>query len=1350
MPTANECDKLNPHQSRHQIQDLLSDAIALHRNGQLPEAREQCRRMLQVEPNQAETLHLMGVIAYQQGHHRQAVEFISKAIENKPAHPMFHNNLGLALEALDLEAEAKLEYEKAIQMDDRYADAHNNLGIILKKEGLLDAASRHFQQAINLEHRMPMAHLNFGKTLLDQGNLQAAIGHYQKAIELDPYYAKAYNNLGNALREQGQIDAAIDNFRQAVCIRPNYVGALNNLGNALRACNRLDEAFDIFTRAISAAPDSAESYCNLGNAFKDSGQYEKALSHYKHAIQLRSGFAEAHFNCAMVYLLTENFEEGWPEYEWRLQKQEWKALCPGRSNLPLWNGESFVGKKLLVYDEQGFGDTIQFVRYLPLVKSRGGRVIFETRRQLMRLFDRFPGVDELVERKSYNTPAREADSYIPLCSLPGIFKTRLETIPADIPYLHPNPDKVNQWRHRFSTGGVKVGLVWQGSSVDPKRSIDPGLFSPLDDKQDISLYGLQKDAAQSESMLADKRILNLGDDFKDFADTAGVIANLDLVISIDTSVAHLAGAMGKPVWILLPHVADWRWFLDRTDSPWYPTMRLFRQTAKGDWHEVIRCVLAELKMMAENQMHLELSGPKSDSAKLHYNQGNRFFDQNNLAEAISCYKKALEIRPDYFEAVFNLAKAHQERGNLEKAISRYQEATKLKPDLFQAYFNLGILFQESRHFQKAISFYEKALAAKPKFVEALNNMGTAYQKLNDFDKAISCFRKALELKPEFSTAYYNMGKAYYDYGCCLEAIKCYNRALLLNSDNAPAWYNMGKAFYEIGDFDQAMACYQRSIQIKSDNVNVLYDMGLAYRAQGRINDMIACYEKALQIKPNSPETHYNLAVAYKKLEKMKQAFSHCRKALELQPDFGEAFGYLIRLHQHSCDWKRFKNLSTQLDALTKETIEKGKKTAEAPMLSIRRHADPRKNLAVAKSWSDSISRRMSNSEINFSFDDRKVHKKKIVVGYLSNDFKNQAVTHLMVGLFRSHNRKKFKILCFSHGKDDGSDYRRQIKQHCDQFIDIEKLPHEGAAKRINEQQVDILVDLMGHTRGNRLEICALRPAPIQAGYLGFLGSTGSDFIDYIITDKIVTPKEHAPFYSEKFVYLPHCYQVNNNYQRISEKTFRRKDCGLPNEDFVFCCFNQPYKIDSIIFETWMNILQEVPKSVLWLLRQNDAAKRNLIQAAATKGVAPDRLVFANALPLEEHLARLKLADLAMDTRIYNGGATTSNALWSGVPVITIEGSHFVSRMTSSSLSAIGLHELVTQSPEQYKSIAVRLAKNPEELDAVKKKLTKNRLAEPLFDSSRFACNIERAYEEMWHIFIAGERPRQIEVNENSS
>jgi hypothetical protein len=331
---------------------------------------------------------------------------------------------------------------------------------------------------------------------------------------------------------------------------------------------------------------------------KDSGQYEKALDNYRHAIRFKPGFAEAHFNCAMVHLLNGNFSDGWQEYEWRLQRKEWKTLCPHRANLPRWNGESFVGKKLLIYDEQGFGDTLQFVRYLPLVKSRGGRVIFETRHQLIGLFDNFPGVDELVERISYDKPAREADIYIPLLSLPGIFQTQLETIPKNTAYIYPNPDKVEQWRERISAGGIKVGLVWKGSGIDPNRSFDPALFLPLAKKEGIRLYGLQKgfrhNPVHSEKIPAEMRILNLGDDLKDFSDTAGAIANLDLVISIDTSVAHLAGAMGKPVWVLLPYVADWRWFLDRNDSPWYPTMRLFRQKNRGCWDEVLQCVANEL------------------------------------------------------------------------------------------------------------------------------------------------------------------------------------------------------------------------------------------------------------------------------------------------------------------------------------------------------------------------------------------------------------------------------------------------------------------------------------------------------------------------------------------------------------------------------------------------------------------------------------------------------------------------------------------------------------------------------------------------------------------------------------
>jgi protein O-GlcNAc transferase len=324
----------------------------------------------------------------------------------------------------------------------------------------------------------------------------------------------------------------------------------------------------------------------------------------------------------------------------------------------------------------------------------------------------------------------------------------------------------------------------------------------------------------------------------------------------------------------------------------------------------------------------------------------------------------------------------------------------------------------------------------------------------------------------------------------------------------------------------------------------------------------------------------------------------------------------------------------------------------------------------------------------------------------------------------------------------------QIQRDCDKFVDIISLSRTEAAQRIYRDQVDILVDLKGYTKDTRLAICALRPAPVQVSYLGFPGTTGADFIDYIITDKIVTPEEHAPYYSEKFVYLPHCYQVNDNTQPIANKAWKKKDFGIPENSFVFCSFNRSYKIDPVMFDVWMRILQQVPESVLWLLFSNKTAEENLRREAVDRGVQSERLISARMLPKDAHLARLRCSDLALDTRIVNGHTTTSDALWAGVPVITLQGGHFASRVSSSALSAIGLPELITHSLEEYEALAVQLAHNPAELQELRQRLARNRLVTPLFDTPRFVRNLESAYKEMWKIFLAGETPRQIEVLEH--
>ena len=310
------------------------------------------------------------------------------------------------------------------------------------------------------------------------------------------------------------------------------------------------------------------------------------------------------------------------------------------------------------------------------------------------------------------------------------------------------------------------------------------------------------------------------------------------------------------------------------------------------------------------------------------------------------------------------------------------------------------------------------------------------------------------------------------------------------------------------------------------------------------------------------------------------------------------------------------------------------------------------------------------------------------------------------------------------------------------------MSHIKSAEKIFEDKVDILVDLAGHTEGNRMEICSFRPAPLQVRYLGMPGTTGADYFDYVITDPIVIPEEQAPFYSEKFIYLPHSYQINSARPGFSDYRFTRKILGLPENDFVFCSFNTNYKLDPVMFDVWMSILKRVPGSVLWLLKGKEIVERNLRQAAETKYVDPNRLVFADKLPKNEHLARLRFADLALDTRIVNGAATTSDALWAGVPVLTLRGSHFASRMSSSIISAVGLQELITCSLEIYETLAVHLAQNPTKLRTIKTILAKNRLTGPLFDPPRFVANLESAYKKMWELFLSEEKPRQISVVEN--
>jgi protein O-GlcNAc transferase len=534
---------------------------------------------------------------------------------------------------------------------------------------------------------------------------------------------------------------------------------------------------------------------------------------------------------------------------------------------------------------------------------------------------------------------------------------------------------------------------------------------------------------------------------------------------------------------------------------------------------------------------------------------------------------------------------------------------------------------------------------------------------------------------------------------------------------------------------------------------VLVNLGAALIAAD-VEKARQCFAKAVMVDNDNLMANYNLGVSLRLLGKNVEAIKYFQKALEIDPEFTTVYKELYIQTREMCDWKQADKIAKQMKKLTDRALANKSLPDETPFASMLKDENPKRNYQVASAWSryikDKISpfydakNKLGPAGNPFRFGKKK--SKKIRIGYLSADFKNHATAHLIMGLLKLHDRQKFNIFIYSYGLNDHSLYRQETEKAAGQFTDIINLADFESAKLIYQDKVDILVDLKGHTGGSRFEIPALRPAPVQVNYLGFPGTSGADFIDYFITDKIVTPAKDIPFYSEKLVFLPYCYQVNDNQQPISSNVYRKADFGLPINDFVFCSFNMTYKINPKIFDSWMRILKAVPNSILWLLEKTGQDKINLKKEAKNRGVDPSRLVFSTGIRKEQHLARLKLADLCLDTFTCNGMTTTSDSLWAGVPVITLKGKHFASRVSASLLTAIGLPELITHSPQEYEDLAIKLAKNPKQLDAIRYKLNANRLTKPLFDTEKFTRYLEEAYSKMWQTYTEGKKPTNIVVN----
>jgi tetratricopeptide (TPR) repeat protein len=614
------------------VSPKFSVAVAQHRAGNYRQAESIYRDLIardphRRDPHHADALHLLGLIASEAGRHDAASAFIVKAIQLGGAIPLYCANLGVALYRQGKVEQAIACYRQALKGDPLDSRTHARLGRALLSQGRLEEAAGAFRVSANLAPEVAETHFELGNTLHAIGRYEEAAQMYLRAIDCEPTYAEAFHNLGVTRTMQHRPEDAVAAYERAIQIRPDYPESHNNLGTLMQALHADDRAIHHYTQALKLAPESlevrynlalfaqerehleeaVESYRellerkpdhvearnNLGNTLLALGLPEQAILSYQQTLASDPDSAEAHWNLGLARLLLGRFEEGWKGHEWRFRQ---KDTTPRVFSQPMWDGSPLGGRRILLHAEQGLGDTLQFVRYAPLVQKRGGFVILECQQPLLRLLGGLRGVDQLTPKGS---PLPGFDCHAPLLSLPGVFQTTLETIPAEVPYIHVGSPEVERWRKIISARvgskpGLKVGLTWAGNprhKNDHNRSLPPRELSVLAGLERILFFGLQKGAAKAP----DLETIDLLEPSSDFLDTAAILLNLDLLISVDTSVAHLAGALGKPVWTLLPFAPDWRWLTGRAGSPWYPSMKLYRQLRRKDWTAALERLRIDLE-----------------------------------------------------------------------------------------------------------------------------------------------------------------------------------------------------------------------------------------------------------------------------------------------------------------------------------------------------------------------------------------------------------------------------------------------------------------------------------------------------------------------------------------------------------------------------------------------------------------------------------------------------------------------------------------------------------------------------------------------------------------------------------
>jgi predicted O-linked N-acetylglucosamine transferase (SPINDLY family) len=741
-------------------------------------------------------------------------------------------------------------------------------------------------------------------------------------------------------------------------------------------------------------------------------------------------------------------------------------------------------------------------------------------------------------------------------------------------------------------------------------------------------------------------------------------------------------------------------------------------------------------------------------------RGGHDFDR-----AEKTYRLVLDAAPRHFDANYLLGLLYLQTGKFSKAKRHFEQAIKINPNAAHALNELGNALIELDRAAEALAYYDRATALDPAFAEAHNNRGRALESLGRFDEAILSFSKAIEAKPGNAPAFYNLGNcqrnlkqfqaalASYDRAIAVRptyfeahinrgntlldmgradlALAAYDAAISINPSFALAHYNRARALTELKQFDAGLAACERALALAPDTAEAWIARGNALHNLTRYEDSLGSFDRALAIDSNAADGWLGRAIALRNLKRHEEAADAFVRLLRVAPEHHDAKGELAFEKLTICHWDGLADLRRSID----DDVRAGKLAVTPFAYQALSHSAGDLQLC-ARAF---VEKEFPAAAVPLC-DGGPYRHDRIRIGYMSGDFRQHAVAMLIVECFERHDKREFEIVAFDTGTDDGSGMRRRIEAAVERIVDIRGLSDVRAAEEIKRNEIDILVDLTGYTGAARVGVLAQRPAPVQVNYLGYPGTLGATYVDYILADHVVIPPEDERYFTEKVVRLPDAYQCNDRKRAVADRTPTRADTHLPENGFVFCCFNNNYKITPDVFGIWMRLLKAVDGSVLWLLRDNASAARNLQSEAERQGIAKERLVFAPNAALPDHLARHRLADLFVDTLPYNAHTTASDALWAGLPVLTCSGTAFAGRVATSLLQAAGLPELITSSPEAYEELALELARQPDRLAALKEKLARHRLTCALFDSVRMTRHIEVAYRTMWQRQQNGEAP----------